>query len=174
MNALPFTKPTASKQWREQLQHNNTIKTVFQNACWYVIQCMHTGKKITQTVASTLLVPKTVISQDSNLRCMHESTTPTLITVGDIQLSQQFAHIQAQTFMRKWHLLCAPRWNRIYPHNTDILLHTLRSIRPAALLTTIYTVSQKKRPTFTTCYNFYIHSSIATIFGTDVAEKVCN
>jgi len=23
----------------------------------------------------------------------------------------------------------------------------------------------KKRPTFTTCYNFYIHSSILTIFG---------
>jgi len=38
----------------------------------------------------------------------------------------------------------------------------------------IYTVSQKKRPTFTTCYNFYIHSSIATIFGTNVAEKVGN
>jgi len=28
---------------------------------------------------------------------------------------------------------------------------------------TIYTVSQKS-PTYTTCYNFYIHSSIATIF----------
>jgi len=33
------------------------------------------------------------------------------------------------------------------------------------------TVSQK-RPTFTTCYNFYIHSSIATILRTNVAEKV--
>jgi len=32
----------------------------------------------------------------------------------------------------------------------------------------------KKRLTFTTCYNFYIHSSIATIFGTNVAEKVGN
>ena len=32
----------------------------------------------------------------------------------------------------------------------------------------------KKRPTFTTCYNFYMHSSIATIFGTNVAEKVGN
>ena len=32
----------------------------------------------------------------------------------------------------------------------------------------------KKRPTFTTCYNFYIHSLIATIFGTNVAEKVGN
>jgi len=37
-----------------------------------------------------------------------------------------------------------------------------------------YTVFQKKRPTFTTCYNFYIHGSIATIFGTNVAEKVDN
>ena len=37
-----------------------------------------------------------------------------------------------------------------------------------------YTVSQKKRPTFTTCYNFYIHSSIATMFGINVAEKVGN
>jgi len=35
----------------------------------------------------------------------------------------------------------------------------------------IYTVSQK-RPTFTTCYNFYIHSSISTIFGINIAEKV--
>jgi len=32
----------------------------------------------------------------------------------------------------------------------------------------------KKRPAFTTCYNFYIHSSIATIFGTNIAEKVGN
>ena len=32
----------------------------------------------------------------------------------------------------------------------------------------------KKRPTFTTWYNFYMHSSIATIFGTNVAEKVGN
>jgi len=36
------------------------------------------------------------------------------------------------------------------------------------------TLCLKKRPTFTTCYNFYIHSSIATIFGTSVAEKVSN
>jgi len=36
-----------------------------------------------------------------------------------------------------------------------------------------YTVSQKS-PTFTSCYNFYIHSSIATIFGTNVAEKAGN
>jgi len=32
----------------------------------------------------------------------------------------------------------------------------------------------KKSPTSTTCYNFYIHSSIAPIFGTNVAEKVGN
>ena len=38
----------------------------------------------------------------------------------------------------------------------------------------IYTLCLKKRPTFTTCYNFYIHSSIAKIFGTNVAEKVGN
>jgi len=37
----------------------------------------------------------------------------------------------------------------------------------------MYTVSQKS-PTFTICYNFYIHSSIATIFGTNVAEKAGN
>jgi len=36
-----------------------------------------------------------------------------------------------------------------------------------------YTVSQK-RPTFTTCYNFYINSSAATIFDTNVADKVGN
>ena len=36
-----------------------------------------------------------------------------------------------------------------------------------------YTVSQK-RPTFTTCYNFYIHSLSATILGTNVAKKVGN
>jgi len=36
------------------------------------------------------------------------------------------------------------------------------------------TLCLKKRPTFTTRYNFYIHSSIATIFGTNVAEKVGN
>jgi len=29
----------------------------------------------------------------------------------------------------------------------------------------------KKRPTFTTCYNFYIHSSIATIFWHKYCQK---
>jgi len=36
-----------------------------------------------------------------------------------------------------------------------------------------YTVSQNNVPPLT-CYNLYIHSSIATIFGTNVAEKVGN
>ena len=36
------------------------------------------------------------------------------------------------------------------------------------------TLCLKKRPTFTTCYKFYIHNSIATIFGVNVAEKVGN
>ena len=36
------------------------------------------------------------------------------------------------------------------------------------------TLCLKKRHTFTTCYNFYIYSSIATIFGINVAEKVGN
>jgi len=38
----------------------------------------------------------------------------------------------------------------------------------------IYTLCLKKRPIFKTCYNFYTHRSIATIFGTDVAENVGN
>jgi len=37
----------------------------------------------------------------------------------------------------------------------------------------LYTVSQK-RPTFDLLYNLYTHGSIATIFGTNVAEKVGN
>jgi len=36
------------------------------------------------------------------------------------------------------------------------------------------TLCLKKRPTFTTCYTFYIHSSIVTIFGINVAETVGN
>ena len=36
------------------------------------------------------------------------------------------------------------------------------------------TLCLKKRPTFTTCCYFYIHSSIATIFGTNVIEKAGN
>jgi len=36
----------------------------------------------------------------------------------------------------------------------------------------IYTVSQNVPPL--TCYNLYIHSSIVTIFGTNVANKVGN
>jgi len=38
---------------------------------------------------------------------------------------------------------------------------------------TLHCVS-KKRPTFTTCCYFYIHSSTSTIFGTNVAEKSGN
>ena len=43
-----------------------------------------------------------------------------------------------------------------------------------ALKAFVYTLCLKKRPTFTTCYNFYIHSSITTIFGRNIAEKVGN
>ena len=43
----------------------------------------------------------------------------------------------------------------------------------ACFYLSIHRVS-KKRPTFTSCYNFYIHSSIATIFVSNVAEKVGN
>ena len=43
-----------------------------------------------------------------------------------------------------------------------------------SIVTTEYTLCLKKRPTFRTCYNFYIHSSIATIFGINVAQKVGN
>jgi len=38
----------------------------------------------------------------------------------------------------------------------------------------IYTLCLKKSPTFTTCCYYYMHSSIATIFGTNVAEKAGN
>ena len=38
----------------------------------------------------------------------------------------------------------------------------------------VSTLCLKKRATFTTCCNFYIHSSIATIFDINVAEKVGN
>jgi len=36
----------------------------------------------------------------------------------------------------------------------------------------VYNVSQKVPPL--TCYNLYIHDSIATIFGTNVAQNVSN
>jgi len=35
-------------------------------------------------------------------------------------------------------------------------------------------VSQKKRPTFDFGCNLYVHGSVATIFGRNVAEKVGN
>ena len=42
------------------------------------------------------------------------------------------------------------------------------------VLVLLTTLCLKKHSTLTTCYNFYIHSSIATIFGTNVAKKVGN
>jgi len=40
---------------------------------------------------------------------------------------------------------------------------------------TVYiTLCLKKRPIFTTCCNFYIHRSIAIIFGTNVADNIGN
>ena len=53
------------------------------------------------------------------------------------------------------------------------VLHTSTS-NTTGLFKGQFTLSLKKRSTFTTCYNFCIHSSIATIFGTNVAEKVGN
>ena len=43
----------------------------------------------------------------------------------------------------------------------------LKAVRP------LINVSQKYVPPLT-CYNLYIHGSIATIFGTNVAKKVAN
>jgi len=37
-----------------------------------------------------------------------------------------------------------------------------------------YTTLRLKDVPVLTCYNLYVHSSIATIFGTNVAEKVGN
>jgi len=50
---------------------------------------------------------------------------------------------------------------------------TEKKIRKLVKYTYIHRVS-KKRSTFTTCDNFYIHSSIVIIFGTNVAKKVDN
>ena len=55
----------------------------------------------------------------------------------------------------------------------SFVLSVCKPLNPVAVFLCVHHVS-KKRPTFTTCYNFYIHSSIATIFGTNVAEKVGN
>ena len=49
-------------------------------------------------------------------------------------------------------------------NNTSHYLQEINSIH----------IASQKRPTFTTCCDFYIHSSIATIFGINVAEKVGN
>jgi len=55
----------------------------------------------------------------------------------------------------------------------QVITNTMFMWTSYALLLVLHCVS-KKRPTFTTCYNFYIHSSITTIFGINVAEKVGN
>jgi len=56
-----------------------------------------------------------------------------------------------------------------YQHLGMVKIH----VNHGVLRFIIHCVS-KKRPTFTTCYNFYIHSSIATSFGINIAEKVGN
>jgi len=38
----------------------------------------------------------------------------------------------------------------------------------------VYTLCLKKNVPHLTCYNLYIHGSIATIFGKNVAKKVGN
>jgi len=56
---------------------------------------------------------------------------------------------------------------------TDTLIAILGSNEPSLGWSTCnYTVSQKNVPPLT-CY-LYIHGSITTVFGTNVAEKVCN
>jgi len=44
----------------------------------------------------------------------------------------------------------------------------------AAVSDVVHTLCLKNRPTFTTYCYLYIHSSIVTIFATDVAEKAGN
>jgi len=70
-----------------------------------------------------------------------------------------------------------PNYNRLY--HTKFHLDRCRDrvwepVKYKFLEIWEYTLHLKKRPTFTTCYDFCIHSSIATIFGTNVAEKVGN
>jgi len=56
----------------------------------------------------------------------------------------------------------------------DLHMVQLMPLPPHRLLfNKIYTVSQKNVPPLT-CYNLGTHGSIVTIFGTNVAEKVCN
>jgi len=69
-------------------------------------------------------------------------------------------------------------WRVIYVNVTRFHTEITDALSAAYLSRQIKTTDNvhclKKRPTFTTCYNFYIHSFIATIFGTNVAEKVGN
>ena len=66
------------------------------------------------------------------------------------------------TKLRWWHFW-RTSWSARPPHKTF-----RNQIKPKT------TLCLKKRPTYTTSYNVYIHSSIATIFGKNVAKKVGN
>jgi len=80
-----------------------------------------------------------------------------------VTLDEERTHLQFMNEMRKYDSESSHQ----VTHCSLLLLSLLCGI------TVLHRVS-KKRPTSTTCYNFYIHSSIATIFGTNVAEKVGN
>ena len=82
-------------------------------------------------------------------------------SLGPAQSTSQMAYRSVQLFLQGSRL---QQTNR----QTDIPHYSTCNNRPH-----LHCVP-KKRPTFTTCYNFYIHSSTATIFGTNVAEKVGN
>jgi len=73
--------------------------------------------------------------------------------------SIQVTHLSFTCWLAvKWATFCIHKQTLVV---TDLLVWLLHCV-------------SKKRPTFTTCYNFYIHSSIATIFGINVAEKAGN
>ena len=66
----------------------------------------------------------------------------------------------------KWHLDRFSLFARLTSVSDRLTDHATRSVT----IGRIYTVSQNVPPL--TCYNLYIHGSIATIFGKNVAEKV--
>jgi len=92
---------------------------------------------------------------------------------------------QPVTRQKHWCFECYPTffmlWILMTPSaiqhtlNTSVVLYRRFAIHSTSVVfqwkLRVYTLCLKKRPTFTTCCYFYIHSSIATIFGTNVAEK---
>ena len=158
----PMAKSTRKSKFRPPQLHNRLIDLMKFEPWNHVLKTTHHAKfhfDPTMRVVSANTQLTTVTEKTISVVHVSPGSAKTLVKRNGIanhhSIAYSLSNSSAKNYQNRW--MCV----EVIVCNISVVLDAM------------YTVSQKS-PTLSTCYNFYIHSSIATVFGINVAEKVGN